>query len=186
MSTIIFLNFEFVRLLQYNNVPKSKYHKVDTIPKTICYGRRGIEICISCFIHPSKLIREKYLNRPNAHKLENFVLIAEYKNKIRRNRSVSNVYAFSHADFEGVEFYAARRYVHLKKEGREEDFFVNEEEEEDNEVMSVSELPLLVEQRVCGVENLDLPCLASGHNSNLISEDMADLRRQGIAVNNNN
>ena len=48
--------------------------------------------------------------------------------------------------------------------------------------MPVSELSLLVERRMCGVEILDLPCLASGHNLKLTSEDMADLRRQGIAV----
>ena len=53
-------------------------------------------------------------------------------------------------------------------------------------MLPVSELILLVEQRVCGVEILDLPCLASGHNLNLTSEDMADLRRQGISVNNEN
>ena len=32
---------------------------------------------------------------------------------------------FLHADFEGVEFYAVRRYVHLAKEVREEDLFFN-------------------------------------------------------------
>ena len=53
-------------------------------------------------------------------------------------------------------------------------------------MLPVSELPLLVEQRVCGVEISDLPCLASGHNSNLTSEDMADLWRQGISVDDNN
>ena len=52
--------------------------------------------------------------------------------------------------------------------------------------MTVSDLPLLVEQRVCGVEISDLPCLVSGHNSNPIYEDMADLRRQGMSVNDNN
>ena len=50
----------------------------------------------------------------------------------------------------------------------------------------VSELPLLVERRVCGVGILDLPCLDSGHNLNLTSEDMDDLWRQGIAVENGN
>ena len=39
---------------------------------------------------------------------------------------------------------------------------------------------------MCGVEISDLPCLVSGNNSNLTSEDMADLYRQGIAVNDNN
>ena len=53
-------------------------------------------------------------------------------------------------------------------------------------MLPVSELTLLVEQRVCGVEILDLPCMASGNNSDLTSEDMAYIQRQGIAVNNNN
>ena len=79
------------------------------------------------------------------------------------------MYTFLHADFEGIEFYAAMWYVHLTKEGRDEYFFFKEEEEEDNEVLPVSELPMLVEQRVCGVKILDLSCLASGYNSNLTS-----------------
>ena len=39
---------------------------------------------------------------------------------------------------------------------------------------------------VCGVETSDLPCLASGRNSNFTSDDMADLRRQGVAVDDEN
>ena len=38
----------------------------------------------------------------------------------------------------------------------------------------------------CGVEILDLLCLASFHNLNLTSEDMADLRRQIIYVDDKN
>ena len=120
--------------------------------------------CISRFIHPSALIRKKYPNRAKTHKLANLVLTGEAEKMIRRNSGVSNMYTFSHADFKGVEFYAARQRVLLTREGREEDFFVRNEEEEDDEVLSVSELPLLVEQRVGGVEISDLPCLASGHN----------------------
>ena len=41
----------------------------------------------------------------------------EDENKILRNSGISNVYTFSYADFEGVDFYAARRYVSFKKEG---------------------------------------------------------------------
>ena len=37
-----------------------------------------------------------------------------------------------------------------------------------------------------GVEFYDLPCLTSGRNSNLVSYDMADLRRQVVAVDDNN
>ena len=53
-------------------------------------------------------------------------------------------------------------------------------------MLPVSELQFLAEQRVCGVEILNLPCLASGCNLNLTADDMADLRRQGIAFDDNN
>ena len=65
------------------------------------------------------------------------------------------MYRFSHADFKGVEFYTSRQYAHLEKEGRQEDFFVSNKEEEDDEVLPFSELTLLVEQRVCGIVILD-------------------------------
>ena len=69
--------------------------------------------CISLFIHPSKPIRKTYPNQPKTHKIENLVLIAEDKNKIRINSGVSNVYTFSHADIEGVEFYNIRCYFEI-------------------------------------------------------------------------
>ena len=89
------------------------------MPKTLCFGKGGLAICISQFIHQSKQIRENYPKHTKTHKLENLVLIAEDKNIIHRNSSVSNVDTFSHAGFDGVEFYATRRYVNLTKEGRE-------------------------------------------------------------------
>ena len=64
--------------------------------------------------------------------------------KIRINSGVSNVYTFLHEYFEGVEFCAARQYVHSTKEGGEEDLFVSDEDKEDNDVLPVPELPLLV------------------------------------------
>ena len=53
-------------------------------------------------------------------------------------------------------------------------------------MLPVSELPLLVEKRVVCVKISDLLCLASGHNSNLASENMADLQCQGISVDGKN
>ena len=73
---------------------------------------------------------ENYPNRTNTHNLKNLALIAEAKKTIRRNIGISNVYMFLYADFDGVEFYVENRYVHLKKEGREEDLFVIYEYEE--------------------------------------------------------
>ena len=80
-------------------------------------------ICISGLILLSKLIKEKYPNRPESHKLNNLVLIAEAGKMIRKNSCLSNVYTFLHAYFEGVESYATRRYLNLTKDRREEDLF---------------------------------------------------------------
>ena len=80
------------------------------------------------FHSPKKPIRENYPNRPKTHKLKNLALIAQAKKTIRINNGVSSVYTFLHAYFEGVDFYAAMQYFILKKDGREEYFFVNDEE----------------------------------------------------------
>ena len=44
----------------------------------------------------------------------------------------------------------------------------------------------MLEQRVGGVESSDWQCLASGQNSNLNSNDMADLWRQIIDIDDDN
>ena len=146
--------------------------------KSLFFGNGSLTSCILRFICPSKPIGKKYLNRPKYHKLENLVLIAESENIIRINSGVSSVCTFLHADFEGDELYTARLYVNFTKEGREEELFVNEEEEEEDEVLSVSLTPLVVEQRVDGAEISDLPCLDLKKNPNVTSDNMAGIRRQ--------
>jgi hypothetical protein len=47
------------------------------MPRHLRSGVGGVGSCISRFIHPSKPIRDKYLNRPKGHKLENLTIIAE-------------------------------------------------------------------------------------------------------------
>ena len=54
------------------------------------------------------------------------MLIADAKKTIRRQSGVSIVCTFLNADFEGVSFYAARRYLNLTREVREEDFLVSD------------------------------------------------------------
>ena len=49
-------------------------------------------------------------------------------------------------------------------------------------MLLVSPTPFMVEQRVGGVEFFDSPCLALGQNPKLTSDDMADIWRQGIAI----
>ena len=58
------------------------------------------------------------------------LLIAKADKTIWSNSGGSIMCIFAHADFEGVEFYASRGYVHLTKEKVDEDLFVIDEEEE--------------------------------------------------------
>ena len=55
------------------------------------------------------------------------MLIADTEKTIQINSGISSVYMFSYTSLEGVEFYAARQYVNLTKEGRDEDLSFNEE-----------------------------------------------------------
>ena len=94
--------------------------------KEMFWGKAGLERFIPRFILPVKLIRWKYPKCLKSGKLDNLVLIAGAKKTIWWNSGVSSVYTFLYVDFEGAEFYAARRYVHFKKEVLEEDLFFNE------------------------------------------------------------
>ena len=87
-----------------------------------------------------------------SHQFDNLALVAEAKNTIRRNSGVGNVYTCLHAKFEGFQFHAARKYVNLTKEGRQEDFFADKEYKEEDKVLPFSQRPLVVEHRVGGVE----------------------------------
>ena len=53
-------------------------------------------------------------------------------------------------------------------------------------MLLVSPTTLVVEQRVGDVELSDLSCLSFGRNLSLTSDDMSDLQRQGIAVDDDN
>ena len=64
-------------------------------------------------ILPIKPIREKYSNHPKSRNIEKLELLAKAEKTIQRNIGVSNVYTFLHAYFEGVEYYAEKRYVHF-------------------------------------------------------------------------
>ena len=87
--------------------------------KSLCFGKGGLARYIPRFIHPSQKIRNNYPNHPKMHMIENLVLIAEDEKAIRINSGLRNVCNVHMLISKGVEFYAARRYFHLEKEGRE-------------------------------------------------------------------
>ena len=149
------------------------------------FGVGGFVSCMSRLIHPSKHISEKYPNRPKAHKLEDLILIVESKISIRRGGSLANVYKFLHLNLPDVIFYAAKRYVHMKLEVSSEEFFVVVEATLPQVRRQVNQTE--IDSRIGGVDaTTDIPNLNSGKPSNLTAGDMADLRRQCIATDDDN
>ena len=86
-----------------------------------------------------------------------------------------------------VQIYAAKRYIRVTKEGEEDSLFFLAWA-----VISAFSAgfigPLVVDEKTFagGTEANDAPILLSGRTSNLHSEDMVDLCRQGISTNGDN
>ena len=182
------LRTPFLRIPPYRNVRNNTHRNninISTMTPRLSFGVGGVVSCMSRFNHPSKPIREKYPNRPKAHKLEDLILIAESEISIRRGGGLAKVYNFSHLDFPDVIFYAAKWYVHMTLEGPAEDFFVVVEATVPQVRRQVNQTE--IDSRIGGVDTtIDLPNLNSGRTSNLTAGDMADLRRQGIATDDDN
>ena len=106
---------------------------------------------------------------------------------VRRGANAIMVFVFTHSDFPDQKLYTAKLYIHVTEEGEENSLFVLAEAV----VPAVSDGgigPLAVggNNRTGGAEANDAPILLSGRMSNLRSEDMVDLCRQGIAINYDN
>ena len=89
--------------------------------------------------------------------------------------------------FPNEKFYAAKRYIHVTQEVEEDSLFVLAKAV----IPAVSDGaigPLTFNQTNCadGAEANDAPILLSGRMSNLRSEDMVELCRQEIAIDDDN
>ena len=76
------------------------------------------------FIHPSKHVRDKYINHDNSamvnHQME--VLLVGVEDKIVRNK-YQLCYTFRADNFPGILLYAVKKHVVVKEEGAVEHFF---------------------------------------------------------------
>ena len=79
---------------------------------------------MSKFVHPSRSIRHKYPNRPKNHKLEGVILVEVDAKVVRRGADAILVFFFTYFDFPEEQFYAAKRYIHVTQEGKEDSLFV--------------------------------------------------------------
>ena len=102
---------------------------------------------------------------------------------MRRGDNAILVFVFTHSDFPDQQLYTAKLYIHVTEEGEVDSLFVLAEAV----VPAVSAGgigPLAVggNNRTDGAEANDAPILLSGRMSNLRSEDMVEICRQGIAI----
>ena len=144
----------------------------------------AIAWAMSKFVHPSKPICDQYPNQPKNHKLEGIILLREDDKVVRRGTDPIPVFLFRHEDFPDKEFYCARRYVHVTQEGPESSLFVPPPPR--GVPMETIATGANNSNRLDGAEANDMPSLLSGRTTNLLSEDMAELRRQGIAIDDDN
>ena len=150
-------------------------------------GVGAVTSVMSNFVHSSRLICHKYPNRPKNHKLEGVVLLEVDAKVVRRGADAILVFVFPHFGFPGEQFYAAKRYIHVTHEGEEGSLFVLAEAV--IPAVSAGAIgPLTFNQtnRADGAEANDAPTILSGRTSNLRSEDMVELRRQGISIDDDN
>ena len=80
-------------------------------------GLDAVAWCMSRYIHPSKPICEKYMNRPKGQNIEDFILVGEINRSLQRKGVVAPVYYLFCDNFPDVEFFASRHCVHVKEEG---------------------------------------------------------------------
>ena len=64
-------------------------------------------------VHPSKSSRDKYPSRTKNHKLQGVVLVEVDTKDVRQGANAILVFVFTHLDFPGQQFYAAKRYIHV-------------------------------------------------------------------------
>ena len=150
-------------------------------------GVGAVASVMSKFVDPSRSICHKYPNRPKNHKLEGFILVEVDAKVLRRGADAILFLVFIHFYFPEEKFYAAKRYIHVTQEGEEGGLFVLAEAV--IPAVSAGAIgPLTFDQtnRADDAESNDAPILLSDRTSNLRSEDMVELRRQGIAIDDDN
>ena len=106
---------------------------------------------------------------------------------VRRGADAIMFYVFTHSDFPDKQFYTAKRYIHVTQEGEDDSLFVLAE----SIIPAVSAVaigPLAFDQtnRADDAEANYAPTLLSGRKSNLRLEDMVELRRKEISIDDDN
>ena len=106
---------------------------------------------------------------------------------VRRGANAILVFVFTHFDFPDQQLYAAKRYIHVTKEVEEDRlFFLAEAVIPSTSAVGIGPLAVDGNNRADGAEANNAPILLSGRTSNKSLEDMVEILRQGIAIDDDN
>jgi hypothetical protein len=84
-------------------------------------GVGAVVSALSRLLHPSAVIREKYVNPQKGHRVENLLVIRRESRKINSRDQMAII--MRHDDFPGVELYCVERYAHINTAGPAEHYF---------------------------------------------------------------
>ena len=130
------------------------------------------------YMHPAKVIGEKFPQFANGRKLENLLVIRQELKTVRRKEQVSVV--FCHDDFEGIDLHCVKQWVHVTQEGHPDHFF----NKEDTSAAERNPSAIAPEERNTSEEDA-MPPRELGGTDNL-AEDIAMMRLRGAIVDDDN
>ena len=122
------------------------------------------------FLHPRKVVSNKYPNELAHERLEGLLVLRRESKKVNNKEKVCIV--LRHNDFENEELHCAQRYVKVLTEGNEADFFSGE----------CVEATVIAEEENRSDEAQEVPVIC---NSDL-AENIARLRMEGYDVDDDN
>ena len=125
----------------------------------------------SRYIHPSKIVSEKYPNRAHAHILHDLVAIRKEKKVV--NRVERDVIIFRHDNFPAVELHTVLRWAKVVTEGPPDQFFVDRP-------------PPVAEEENDGSVNVGEPIPDHVFHMHGQAEDIAHVRGLGFEVDDDN
>ena len=100
---------------------RAPFTHISTMARTKRLGVGAKISCLSKLLHPSALIRQKYVNPERGHRLENLIVVRLEQKLISRKQQLAVV--MTHHGFPDVELHAVKRYCKVTQEGREDLFF---------------------------------------------------------------
>ena len=95
-------------------------------PRKKTHGVGAVVSVLTKFVHPSQLIRDKFPNLPNGHRLSGCITLRQEVKRINQKEKLSLIVKhndFKNDDEEYQELHACKRHFQIQEEGDPEFFF---------------------------------------------------------------